>query len=214
MGDEAATMVTAAGIPRAHIMKPPMEGVPPHISSYLRVVDVDAKTQLAVDNGGTLINAPTDIPPGRFSVVQSPSGAVFCLFHEADEASAQNAPKGDGAIHWVELHSTDVDSDVTWLKSSFDLTTDSMAMPDGSTYYILKDGDVQVGGVMKGMNPNAPSFWLVWVAVPDIDDCVERVKNSGGQAFGDAMDMPGIGRMAVVTDPAGAAFGVITPAVS
>jgi predicted enzyme related to lactoylglutathione lyase len=32
MGDETATMVAAADIPRAHIMLPPMEGVPPHVS--------------------------------------------------------------------------------------------------------------------------------------------------------------------------------------
>ena len=53
MGDETATMLTAAdGGARAHIMLSPMEGVPPHISSYLRVEDVDAGLAAAVENGG------------------------------------------------------------------------------------------------------------------------------------------------------------------
>jgi len=112
MGDDTATMLTAGDIPRAHIMLPPMEGVPPHVSSYLRVEDVDAGLKAAVANGGTMTVPPTDIPPGRFAGVCSPSGAHFLLFHEADEATAQNPPGGsDGAVHWVELHSTDLDAD-------------------------------------------------------------------------------------------------------
>ena len=134
MGDETATMVTVGGIPRAHIMLPPMEGVPPHISSYLRVEDVDSGTEAAVANGGAVVVPPTDIPPGRFSGVSSPSGAVFMLFHEADESTAQNPPAGDGAIHWVELHSTDVDADIAWLTNSFGITTSEMPMPNGGTY--------------------------------------------------------------------------------
>ena len=206
-------MVTAGGIPRAHVMLPPMEGVPPHISSYLRVEDVDAGTKAAVANGGAEVVPPTDIPPGRFSGVSSPSGAVFMLFHEADESTAQNPPAGDGAIHWVELHSTDVHADVAWLTSTFGLTTSEMPMPNG-TYYILSDGETQVGGCMAAMQPDMPSNWLVWVAVPDVDGCIGRIKERGGNAFSDPMDMPNIGRMAVVNGNDGAFFGVITPAAA
>jgi len=211
MGDETATMVTAADIPRAHIMTAPMPGVPPHLSSYLRVADVDAGTAAAVANGGQVVAPPMDIPPGRFSVVSSPSGGVFCLFHEADEATAQNPPAGEGAIHWVELHSTDITADVAWLKASFGFSTSEMSMPQGGTYFLLNDGDTQIGGAMQGMNPEAPSHWLVWVNVSDVDACIERVKNHGGRSFNEPMDMPGVGRMAVVADNAGAVFGVITP---
>lgn len=120
MGDEVATMLAAAdGIPRAHVILPPMEGVPPHISSYLRVADVDAGLAAAIENGGSMVVPPTDIPPGRFAGVASPSGAVFLLFHEADEASAENPGASNGAIHWVELHSTDLATDVAWMESSF-----------------------------------------------------------------------------------------------
>lgn len=211
MGDETATMVTAADIPRAHIMLPPMEGVPNHISSYLRVEDVDAGVEAAVAHGGTVVAPPTDIPPGRFSAVASPSGAVFLLFHEADEETAQNPPPGVGAIHWVELHSTDIAKDVEWLTSAFGLTTGMMDMPNGGTYHLLNDGDTQVGGAMQTMSPEAPSHWLVWVAVDDVDACLGRIKDRSGKVFNEPMDMKGVGRMAAVADNQGAAFGVITP---
>ena len=212
MGDETATMVTAGGIPRAHIMLPPMEGVPPHISSYLRVEDVDSGTEAAVANGGAVVVPPTDIPPGRFSGVSNPSGAVFMLFHEADESTAQNPPAGDGAIHWVELHSTDVDADVAWLTNSFGITTSEMPMSNGGTYYLLNDGETQVGGCMAAMRPDMPSNWLVWTAVPDVDGCIGRIKEQGGNALSEPMDMENIGRMAVVSGSDGAVFGVIAPA--
>ena len=114
MGDSDATMFAANNIPRAHLMAPPMEGVPSHWDNYLRVEDVDASTAAAVANGGKLIVPGTDIPPGRFSVVASPSGAMISLFHEADPTSA-NAPAGPGSVHWVELHSTNLEADLAWL---------------------------------------------------------------------------------------------------
>ncbi len=185
--------------------------MPSHWNNYLRVDDVDARAAAAAANGGQILVPPTDIPPGRFSTVASPSGATFSLFHEADEATANNPPAGDGSIHWVELHSTDVDADVAWLKSTLGVGTQNMNMPNGGTYHILTSGDVQVGGAMKAMQEGAPSHWLAWVAV-DVDACLDRVRNNGGQVFGDAMDMEGIGRMAVCADSTGGVFGVITPA--
>lgn len=214
MGDDSVTVVTAGDVPRAHLALPPMEGVPPHFSSYLRVEDVDASTKAAVANGGAEVVPPTDIAPGRFSGVSSPSGAVLMLFHEAEESTAENPPPGDGAIHWVELHSTDIETDVAWLKSSFGLDTSEMTLPQGGTYYILNDGDTQVGGAMAAMQPGAPSNFLVWVAVPDVDDCIGRIKEHGGNAFSDPMEMENVGRMAVVSGNDGAVFGVITPAAA
>ncbi|MCO4745672.1 MAG: VOC family protein [Proteobacteria bacterium] len=210
MGGQTSTMLAAAGVQRAHLMAPPVAGIPSHWENYLRVDDVDARTAAAVEAGGTLVMPAMDIPPGRFSVIASPSGAHLHLFHEADEASATNPPDGDGSIHWVELHSKDLDADVAWLKAFLGLTTETMDMPDGK-YFVLKDGDTQVGGAMAGMNPDAPAMWLTWVRVADVDACLARVTQHGGAVHAPIMEVPGIGRMAVVADNTGGVFGIITP---
>lgn len=212
MGDEVATMFAASDVPLAHVMTPPMDGVPSHWNNYLRVDDVDARTQAAVENGGTLLVPPNDIPPGRFSVVALPSGAMLSLFHEADEGTAVNHPGGDKSIHWVELHSTDIAKDVAWIQATLGLTIGEMPMPNGGTYYLLNDGDTQVGGAMQSMNEQAPAFFLAWVQVDDVDAAAERVTNHGGQLLGEPMDYPGVGRMIVATDPTGGVLGLITPA--
>jgi hypothetical protein len=209
MGDEEATMFAAGGVPRAHLGAPNMEGEPSHWSNYLRVEDVDAGTTAATENGGTVLVPPTDIPVGRFSVIQSPTGAVVSLFHEKDD-TAQNAPPTEGGMHWTELNSTDIDADLAFLKGAFGITSQEMPMPMGA-YHLLQSGETQVGGAMTSQVPNA-SFWLTWVNVANVDETIERVGNNGGQIISPVMDVPNVGRMAVCQDPTGGSFGVITPA--
>lgn len=211
MGGETATMFSVGGVPMAHYMNPPMEGVPSHWSNYLRVDDVDASTKAAVENGGTQIAPPTDIPPGRFSVVTSPSGAAICLFHEVDENNAEHHPGGPGGVHWTELHSTDLDKDLEWLKSTMGFETEEMPMPEGK-YYILKHGGEGRGGAMKSTMDGAPAAWITWFSVDDADAAAKRVESNGGKVLSPLMDMDGIGRMAVGMDTTGAVFGFIKPA--
>jgi uncharacterized protein len=211
MGDDVATMFAAGGVNQAHLMAPPMPGVPSHVSNYLRVQDIDASTAACAAAGGAVVVPVTDIPVGQFSVVTSPSGATLSLFHEADEATAKNADGGDGTFHWVELHSTDLEADRAWAEAAFGFEVSEMPMPEG-TYYVLSAGGAMRGGIMKGMHPGAPSMWLAWVEQSDVDATAERVKNNGGKLLTPLMDMDGIGRMAIAQAPDGAVFGVITPA--
>lgn len=209
MGDTEATFFEINGTNRLHLAPPPMEGVPSHWNNYLRVEDVDAMAKKAIKNGGKQLVPATDIPPGRFSVVAAPSGAAFTLFKESGP-DAQNAPNEVGGIHWTELHSTDIEPDLKWLTKTFGYTLEEMPMPTGP-YFLLKDGDETAGGAMASVNPEAPSMWLTWVHVENVDETLTRVKSNGGKTHGDTMDVPGIGRMAICADPTGGVFGVITP---
>ena len=212
MGDMDATFFKAAdGKSRAHTMPPGMEGEPSHWSSYLRVENVDDAAAAAAANGGKILVPGTDIPPGRFSVVASPTGAVFNLFHEADP-SAADAADGEGSIHWVELHSTDLDTDVAWLKATFGYTTQTMDMAGMGTYHVLLSGEKQVGGAMAQQHEGAPSMWLPWVKLDEVDAAVDRAGQNGGNVLAPLFDVPGIGRMSILADPAGGVFGVIKPA--
>lgn len=212
MGDGTATMFSAGGVPFAHYMAPPMPGMPTFWENYLRVDDVAATTEAAVKNGSKVLMAPTDIPPGRFSVITSPSGAVLSLFHEADPETAQHHPGGLGGVYWVELHSHDVDADLKWLKATFGFEIGEMPMDKGGTYYLLNVGQEGRGGVVQAMEQSAPSMWLTWFQVDDVDAAFARVKQHGGQAYTEVMEMTGVGRMAVVADPTGGVFGIIQAA--
>ena len=208
-----ATMFAAADFPRAHLRAP--EGSEPcRWSSYLRVDDVDDSTAASTANGGTVLVPPTDIPPGRFSAIASPSGALLCLYHELHEDQGANAPPGPGSIHWTELQSDNVEADREWLVATFGFELSEMPMPAGGTYYILSSGGKPRGGLCPSFSDAIAGRWLNWVEVSDVDSALGTAKASGGQAVTEPSDYPGVGRMAIAQDPAGAAFGLITPAAS
>ena len=48
-------------------MKPPMEGMPPVWGVYFAVDDADKTAEIAKANGGTVMQEPMDIPPGRMA---------------------------------------------------------------------------------------------------------------------------------------------------
>ena len=53
--------------------------VPPHWMVYFAVEDCDAAAARVAELGGEVCVPPTDIQPGRFTVVNDPHGAVFTI---------------------------------------------------------------------------------------------------------------------------------------
>ena len=54
-------------------------------------------------------------------------------------------------------------------------------------------------------------LWLAYFAVADVDATAARAGELGGLVAAPAFDAPGVGRIAVLGDPQGAIFAVITP---
>jgi len=60
-------------------MNLPMEGMPPAWGVYFAVDDCDKAAEIAKANGGTVMQEPTDIPPGRMALIADPAGAMFSV---------------------------------------------------------------------------------------------------------------------------------------
>jgi len=54
-------------------------------------------------------------------------------------------------------------------------------------------------------------MWLGYVHVPDVDASIGEIEAAGGALSMPATDIPGVGRIAMVNDPQGAPFYVMTP---
>jgi predicted enzyme related to lactoylglutathione lyase len=54
-------------------------------------------------------------------------------------------------------------------------------------------------------------IWLGYILVPDVDASVAAIERDGGRAMMPAFDIPGVGRVAMVTDPSGAPFYIMKP---
>jgi predicted enzyme related to lactoylglutathione lyase len=73
-------------------------------------------------------------------------------------------------------------------------------------------GGQHVGGIYK-MGPEfqgAPSHWMSYVSVEDVDEKARQVWELGGKVCVPPTDIPNVGRFCVVNDPTGAAISLIT----
>ncbi|WP_380880126.1 VOC family protein [Sphingomonas sp. DBB INV C78] len=82
-------------------------------------------------------------------------------------------------------------------------------------YRIINAGPNSVGGVME-ITPDmakhgAKPVWLGYIAVDDVDDMVTKITGRGGKTVMPAMDIPMVGRIAMVADPQGAPFYIMKP---
>jgi uncharacterized protein len=178
--------------------------------SYLSVPDVDETYRNALAAGASSVSAPMDYGPvGRGAVLTDPTGAVFSVWKSADGDAADQQPTPVGAWCWNELWTRDDQRALAFYQRVVGYSRDSMDMGPQGTYYMLKTGEVARAGLMRAVDPKAPSMWLPYVAVADCDATVARAKALGGQILSQAQDIPNVGRFAILQDPLGAAIAVI-----
>ena len=82
MGDFEYTVLKVGERDNGGIMPmagPMWEGVPAHWMVYFAVADTDAICKKIEELGGKVCVPPTDIPVGRFAVVNDPQGAMFSV---------------------------------------------------------------------------------------------------------------------------------------
>jgi predicted enzyme related to lactoylglutathione lyase len=60
-----------------------MDGMPAAWGVYFAVDDTDKAAETTAARGGSVIQQPTDIPPGRFAVLADPAGAFFSVIKMA-----------------------------------------------------------------------------------------------------------------------------------
>jgi uncharacterized protein len=118
--------------------------------------------------------------------------------------------KTHGAFSWNELMTTDPAAASAFYGRLFGWTGKDMDMGTGP-YHVVSLGETQVGGIM-GLPPGAqgmPPNWGCYITVDDVGATTDQCVALGGKVVMPAMDVPGVGRMAVLQDPQGAVFNVM-----
>ncbi|MCG6922415.1 MAG: VOC family protein [Acidobacteria bacterium] len=77
-------------------------------------------------------------------------------------------------------------------------------------YAIARMGSDPVAGIVVRPDPgDEPALWLSYLSVGNVDQAVEMVTAAGGETLYPPTELPGVARLAVVTDPQGAALGLV-----
>jgi len=182
-----------------------MEGAPPpHWLSHIHVNDLDKTIEKAKGAGGKVAAGPFEMGEiGRMAIIADPQGAYVSAYQPEGEAG-----NAEGVFVWDELGTTDVDGAQRFYEAVFGWTTNDMGAEYGG-YRIFNRGETGIAGLMTNPDASMPAYWTPYVAVEDPDATVAKAKELGGSLLVEPMDVPKVGRFAVLQDPQGATFGII-----
>jgi predicted enzyme related to lactoylglutathione lyase len=111
---------------------------------------------------------------------------------------------------WHELYVPDLDAAVEFY-TALGFGSTEMPMGEMGTYRMLTRDGKPVCGMMTtkdGPAAGAPSHWAVYISVDDVDATVKACEDKGAKLVVPAMDVPTVGRMAMLKDPQDAHFWV------
>lgn len=122
---------------------------------------------------------------------------------------------GHGYFFWNELMTRDVEKAKAFYGALIGWTFAAMPMAGGSTYWLFtpEGADRPAGGVMEiPAGSDMPGeYWFAYIAVDDLDGRLAHVAEHGGLVAREPFEVPGVGRIAIVRDAAGATLGWIAP---
>ena len=123
----------------------------------------------------------------------------------ADEGSGVDR---NGEMVWVDLLTHDA-------KASQDFFSELLGWTynEYGDYSRAMSGDKPVTGIIQNnelQKGEKNSYWVISAAVTDISESTSKASYSGGKIIAATEKVPGRGRVAVIQDPQGAVFGVMS----
>jgi predicted enzyme related to lactoylglutathione lyase len=113
---------------------------------------------------------------------------------------------------WHDLMSTDREQALAFYQDLLSWTVQKIDMGEMGEYWMLHASGAPFGGAVElGEEAGLPSHWISYVSCGDVDAAAAQAEELGGTIGVAPMDIPDVGRFAVVLDPQGAAFSPMSP---
>ncbi|MEU5834383.1 VOC family protein [Streptomyces diacarni] len=191
----------------------------PRWTVYFHTRDADATRAAVQRAGGTVRAAPMDVfTAGRMAQFTDPAGADFAVWQPRETVGLDVVMEPE-TLCWTELHTTDAAAVRDFYTSVFSWSYEDMPMGDGLVYSVFSapgggtPQDTGQGGMMQLMREHreagSASEWHPYFATEDCDATFTRATGAGASALMPPTDAPGVGRLAMLRDPAGATFALI-----
>ena len=119
-------------------------------------------------------------------------------------------PTVEGTPIWFELSAADQDAAQAFYEAVAGWRIAPSPMPEHGGYRVAEAGGKPVAGIRQSM-AQAPGFpgWVVYLATQDVDAMASRVADLGGRIRFGPVDIPHVGRFAMVSDPQDVVFALM-----
>jgi uncharacterized protein len=164
----------------------------------------------------------------RTALAAVAGAALVGILPQRNYASALNSAADagctrPGAIWWNELLAPETErltefyaKVIGWKTKVVDAGDQTQpARTPADRYTVFMEGDQEIAGLMRANHPEAIHSgvgWFIYIQVADVEVAAATAKASGGMVLRAPEETPEGHRIAVVSDPMGIVFGLITPA--
>lgn len=194
---------------------PELQNMPSVWTVYYASDDAQSDAARIRELGGQVLVEPMQVQHlGHMLVAADPTGAMFGLWQPL-EFHGSELENEHGSMTWQEVNTRDADQARDFYTRLLGATSEPIpleTMPGGTAYHILQKDAQNVAGILQ-MDPEhwpltTPPHWMPYFAVNDVREAVQVAAASGGAVSVPPFDTP-YGPVAVLSDPAGAAFTVV-----
>jgi len=120
-----------------------------------------------------------------------------------------------GTFCWSELRTIDGEGAKKFYSKVFGWTLHDDPVGENAVYTMASIRGKNVGAMFEMdatlKKQGVPPHWLSYISVDDVDETVRQATSLGAATIREPMNAHDIGRMAVVSDPIGAAFALWQP---
>ncbi|MFC7401663.1 VOC family protein [Citricoccus sp. GCM10030269] len=195
---------------------------------YLKSDDIEKSLTDTAAAGGDVIVPAMPMPElGTMGVVTSPGGEVMGVW-QPNRLEGFVLDNSVGSPAWFEVMSFNYDVDAEYYRTVWGwepvlLGEDGKEQPDEGGDAETEDAEAmgRYANNHRGENATAglcepdpswfpegtPSYWQPYFSVENADAAVDLIRQQGGSVLDGPLDTP-FGRLATVTDPAGASFQI------
>jgi predicted enzyme related to lactoylglutathione lyase len=180
-------------------------------SVYVGSSDLEGLADAVASAGGSVVMAPFAVgDQGRMAVFQDPGGAFISAWQTTGMGGFQT--EGANAFGWADLNARDYERFVPFYTRVFGWEAKSVGTPQQPYTEFAIDGGPSFAGATE-ISPMAsadmPNYWMTYFSVEDVDSAYKQALALGGHEMLSPIDFPG-GRLAIISDPQGAIFGIMT----
>jgi hypothetical protein len=177
---------------------------------YFKTDDIAATADAVSSAGGQVWMPPMEVPEqGHMAVFGDTGGAAFGSWQTTGHTGF-GALADPGTPAWFELHARDYDAAVEFYPKALGWDLTVMSDTADFRYSTYGDGPESKAGIFdaaRDLPEGVPAHWVVYWAVENADEVVDRATAGGATVLMPAADTP-FGRMAALADPFGAVFRI------